>query len=72
MEVFKSEFLKRDFKELVEKILLSLNECGNCGVFCCECRKKFSVNCSLCRKARCKNCCNFERSKELLLNSGDE
>ena len=36
MEVFKTEVLKREFKKLVENVLLLLNECGNCGVFCCE------------------------------------
>lgn len=72
MEVFKTEVLKREFKKIVENVLLLLNECGNCGVFCCEYCKKFSVNCTLCQKARCKSCCTFERPKELLLNSGDK
>ena len=72
MEIFKSEFLKKEFDELVNQILPSLNECVNCGKFCCQYCQKFSVTCSFFRKERCRNCCTFEISKEFLLNSGDK
>lgn len=72
MEIFKSEFFKKKFDELVDQILPSLKECVNCGKFCCQYCQKFSVTCSFCRKQRGRNCCTFERSKELLLNSGDK
>lgn len=72
MEIFKSKTLKKEFKELLEVILLSLNAYGNCSIFCCEYCSKFSLDCSFCRGMRCKNCTPFERSKEVLLNSGDE
>ena len=72
MEVFKSEPFKKEFKELLEVILPSLNACGNCSIFCCKYPIKFSMECSFCRESRCKNCTSFERSKEVLLNTGDK
>lgn len=72
MEIFKSEFLKKEFDELVNQLLPSLNECVNCGNICCQYCQKFSATCSFCRKERCRNCCTFEISKEFLLNSGDK
>ena len=44
MEIFKSDFLRKEFKELVEKILPQLNECGSCGFFRCKICKKFLVS----------------------------
>ena len=72
MEIFKSDILKKEFKDLVENILPSLNECANCRIFCYQYCSKFSINCAFCRKARCKNCMVYEQSKELLLNTGGE
>ena len=34
--------------------------------------KKFCIICSLYREERCKNCCNFEASKEVLLTNGTD
>lgn len=36
MEIFKFEFLKKEFDELVNQILPPLNECVNCGNICCQ------------------------------------
>ena len=40
--------------------------------FFCQYCKRFSVTCNFCGNEKCRNCCAFERSKELLLNSGDK
>ena len=72
MTVFTSSEMKREFYELVEKILPSLNECGNCNVFKCAYCFKFSVNWQSCRLSRCKNCTDFHRSKEILTNNCDD
>ena len=72
MEIFKSQILKKEFNELINKILSPLSGCGSCGKYSCQYHKKFFVTCGLCRDARCKNCCAFETSKEILLSGGDE
>ena len=34
--------------------------------------KKFSVNCNMCRSARCRNSFEFNKSKDILLNFGND
>ena len=63
MEIFKSETLKKEFKELLEVILPSLNGYGNCSIFCCKYSSKFSVECSSCKESRCENCLLNDQKK---------
>ena len=72
MEIFKTDSLKKEFKDLVKNISPKIAECGNCKKFCSRHCKKFCIICSLCREERCKNCCNFEASKEVLLTNGTD
>ena len=58
-----------EFKELVNEIILSLNECVNCNIFECKCCYNFTVNCSSCRKLKCKNCEKYKRTKEILFQN---
>ena len=69
MEVFTSPEMKREFQELVEKIVPSLNDCGNYNVFKCASCLKFSADCQSCRLWKCKNCTSFQTSKEILMNN---
>ena len=69
--VFENKELKKEYENLHKSILSSLNECGNCNVFKCTYCKKFSVNCRFCLLWWCKNCTAFNKSKDILLNSGD-
>ena len=72
MKIFKSDILKTEFNTLIKEILPVVANCGNCGIFCCDGRKKFSVTCRQCREQRCSNCYIFESSIEILLNNGDK
>ena len=53
-------------------VLLKLNNCGNCNVFKCIYCSRFSVNCRMCLLWRCKNCTPFNKSKDILINSGNK
>ena len=65
-KIFKTKILENEFNELIYKIIPSLNECGNCGIFkCCDCFK-FSINCDRCRLWKCKNCEMFKIAKDHL------
>ena len=68
--IFKNKELKKEYENLHKNILPSLNECGNCNVFKYTYCKKFSVNCRSCLLWRCKNCTAFNKSKNILINSG--
>ena len=63
--------LKKEYENLHKNILPKLNACGNRNIFKCKYCKKISVNCNMCRSARCKNCFEFNKSKETLLNSSN-
>ena len=52
-------------------ILPSLNKCGNCNKIKCNYSLKFSVNCRSCIRDKCQNCFEFNRSKDILINSTD-
>ena len=70
--IFKSNTeLKKEYQILHKNILPSLNKCGNCSKFNCDYCLKFSVNCRSCIRQRCQNCFEFNRSKDILINSSD-
>ena len=70
--IFKNQTdLKREYRILIKNILPSLNDCGYCGKVKCIYFEKFSVDCSYC-KTKCQNCHEFNKSKDLLINCGDE
>ena len=64
-KIFETEFLRKEFEELYQKTIPSLNECGNCGILKCHHCFNFNMNCSSCRLWRCKNCQMFKNSKWL-------
>ena len=51
-----------------KSILPTLKKCVNCNIFKCKWCLKFSANCSLCRQKRCRVCCEFNKSKDILIN----
>ena len=63
--------LKIEYCKMVNDLHL-LNECRHCeklkGRYCLN----FSVNCGMCIRWRCKNCYNFNRSKDILINCKDK
>lgn len=65
-QIFKSEFLKKEFIELYQEIIPNLNKCNSCGILKCRNCFLFQYNSNMCRIMRCKNCQLFKNSKDLL------
>ena len=63
--------LKREYRIMVKTILPLLNDCGYCGKIKCIYSSKFCLDCSSCF-SKCKNCFEFNKSKDILINCGDE
>lgn len=54
----------KEFEELYQNIIPSLNECGNCNVVPCQyCFFMNLKTCSNCRRIECYNCKMFRKSK---------
>ena len=64
--------LLNEYHFLVKEILPSLNECGFCNKLKCNCCKKFCVNCNMCKKDKCFNYHKFNKSKDILINFGND
>ena len=69
MELFKTVELKREFKEFSNIILPKVLECGFCNKTSCTWHSKFDVTCLHCRKIQCRNCRQFNISKNILLKA---
>lgn len=69
---FQVRYFKKRIRTFVKEILPALASCGNCGKFCCDRDRKFSITSRDCREQRCKSFYMFESSKDVLLSSGDE
>ena len=61
-----------EYHFLVEEILPSLNDCRFCNELKCKYCKKFCVNCNMCKKDKCFNCYRFNKSKDILINCGND
>ena len=72
MELFKTEYLKKEFKEFTEKLLPAVFECGYCNKLVCHSHERFDIECVHCRKIKCNNCFKFNISKDILLDKADE
>ena len=69
MELFKKEFLKKEYKEFVEKTLPKIVECNYCNYKCCRNHYHFEVMCLNCRTERCVNCQTFNQQMYALMQA---
>ena len=67
----KNKELLKEYRILVNEILPSLNDCRFCNQLKCKYCLKFSVNCNMCKRDKCLKCYRFNKSKDILINSGD-
>ena len=67
----KNKELLKEYCILVNEILPSLNDCRFCNQLKCKYCLKFSVNCNMCKRDKCLKCYRFNKSKDILINSGD-
>ena len=67
----KNKELLKEYRILVNEILPSLNVCRFCNQLKCKYCLKFSANCNMCKGDKCLKCYRFNKSKDILINSGD-
>ena len=72
MELFKTEALRKEYRELVNEILPKVLECLYCNISSCKYHKKLDATCNLCRQARCRACYSFNISRQILLDGSNE
>ena len=68
----KNKELLKEYHFLVNEILPSLNDCRFYGQLKCKFCPKFFVNCNMSKRHKCLNCHRFNKSKDILINSGDD
>ena len=61
--------LIKEYKLLINEVLPSLKGCKFCGKLKCKYCERYSVNCSSCQKDKCFNCVQFNKSKDILINT---
>ena len=67
----KNKELLKEYCILVNEILPSLNDGRFCNQLKCKYCWKFSVNCNACKRDKYLKCHRFNKSKDVLINSGD-
>ena len=73
MEIFKTDILKKEFGRFQKEDLIKILQCGYCQKNACEwIHNKFLVSCKFCRETFCKNCQNFNTTKEIPLKKVDK
>ena len=72
MELFTTETLRKEYKELVQEILPKVLECSYCNIDSCKYHTKFNFSCNLCRQVRCRTCFTFNISRKTLLDASNE
>ena len=72
MNYLKTDILKKDFRNFVNKILPAVSECGSCETYSCKWHKIHLLTCNQCRDARCSACVMFKSAVEMLIKSLDD
>ena len=73
MELFKNEFLKKEYESFQKNELIKVLNCGLCMKTSCEWfHNKYEASCQNCRQTFCKDCKNFIISFEMFLKNTDE
>ena len=72
MEIFKTDYLKKEFEKFQKEDLVAVLSCGYCQKTCCKWKhNKFLTGCKYCRESFCKNCHKFKTNLEALLLGTD-
>ena len=72
MELFKTDFLKKEYEEFINVHLPNVYLCGLCNKKSCKYHSRYKITCSLCKNEKCKNCYSFFISKDILINSSSK
>ena len=72
MEIFKTDYLKKEFEKFQKEDLVAVLSCGYCQKTCCKWKhNKFLAGCKYCRESFCKSCHKFITNLEALLLGTD-
>ena len=72
MEIFKTDYLKKEFRKFQKEDLVAVLSCGYHQKTCCKWKhNKFFAGCKYCREGFCKNCHKFKTNLEALLLGTD-
>ena len=69
MELFKIDFLKKEYKIFVEETILKITDCNYCNQTCCAMHYRFDICCKRCRIANCYNCQIFNQQLDALMKA---
>ena len=72
MELFKTTYLKNEYKEFTKDLLPKILQCGYFNKLNCQWHSKFDISCIHCKTIKCENCFKFNISKNILLKASDE
>ena len=72
MELFKTDFLRKEYKVFVKKTMPKIIDCNYCNITSCKYHYHYDVTCIRCRTARCRNCQIFNQQLDALMKGGDE
>ena len=62
MEIFKTDYLKKEFEKFQKEDLVAVLSCGYCQKTCCKWKhNKFLAGCKYQRENFCKNCHKLKR-----------
>ena len=70
MELFKTDVLKKEYKNFTNSLLLEVMKFNYCNSL--SWHKKFKIECNQCRQSRCRGCYAFNTSRNYLLDNLDD
>ena len=72
MELFKTDFLKKEYKVFVEKTITKIIDCNYCNAVCCAMHYRFDATCNRCRTKKCYNCQIFNQQLDALMKGASQ
>ena len=72
MELFKTDFLKKEYKIFVEKTITKIIDCNYCNEVCCTMHYRFNATCNKCRTKKCYNCQIFNQQLDALMKGASQ
>ena len=72
MEIFRSDVLKREYREFVNDIQPTVIKCDYCNIDSYKWHNRLNISCNLCREQRCSICFKFNLTRNFLMQNADD
>ena len=72
MELFKTDILKKEYKEFIRETLPNTLECNYCNIDCYKAHAYFKLECYDCRSEKCSKCQIFNNHMDCLMKAADD